>query len=183
MRLDAIQTRLADLWLKHTDAHSYHTITRKIGITPYQLQKKLDLIAEEVNSALQKHNISFIIKKRVKSIYSIWRKIQKLKVNFNQVHDLFAIRVIIQDIGPASLQEEKIICWKILSVLTTLYKPVHTIMRDWVSTPKENGYESLHLIFESHEHGKLEVQIRTQRMDDIAEYGKAAHWKYKWNKG
>ena len=180
MRLYDIQTKLADFWLKHTDTLSYYAITAKLGMTKMKRQQKLNLIAEEVQAALQARGIDFIIKKRIKSVYSIWHKIQKLKVNFDQIHDLTAIRIILTNMEGKTLQEEKVACWRMLGIISSLYKPICNIMRDWISTPRDSSYESLHLTFETYKYGQLEVQIRTERMDYIAEYGQAAHWKYKY---
>ncbi|MGI2257200.1 bifunctional (p)ppGpp synthetase/guanosine-3',5'-bis(diphosphate) 3'-pyrophosphohydrolase [Candidatus Cardinium hertigii] len=180
MRLYDIQTKLADFWLKHTDTLSYYAITAKLGMTKIKRQQKLNLVAEEVQAAVKERGIDFIIKKRIKSVYSIWHKIQKLKIDFDQVHDLTAIRIILTNMDGKTLQEEKVACWKILSIISNLYKPICNIMRDWISIPRDSRYESLHLTFETYKYGQLEIQIRTERMDYIAEYGEAAHWKYKY---
>ena len=179
MRLYNIQAKLADFWLKHTDTLTYYSITAKIGMTKLQRQQKLNLISEEVHSAVQAHGINFVLKKRIKSIYSIWHKTQRLKVDVDQIHDLAAIRIILTDMDGKTLQQEKIACWKVLSIVSDLYNPICTIMRDWISVPRDSNYESLHLTFETYKHGRLEMQVRTERMDYIAEYGEAAHWKYK----
>ncbi|WP_243018271.1 MULTISPECIES: bifunctional (p)ppGpp synthetase/guanosine-3',5'-bis(diphosphate) 3'-pyrophosphohydrolase [Candidatus Cardinium] len=179
IRLYHIQAKLADFWLKHTDTLTYYSITSKLGMTKFQRQQKLNLISEEVHSAIQAHGINFVLKKRIKSVYSIWHKIQRLKVDVDQIHDLAAVRIILVGMSGKTLQEEKIACWKVLSILTGLYKPVCNIMRDWISIPRDSSYESLHLTFETYKYGRLEVQIRTERMDYIAEHGQAAHWKYK----
>ncbi|MCT4696766.1 bifunctional (p)ppGpp synthetase/guanosine-3',5'-bis(diphosphate) 3'-pyrophosphohydrolase [Candidatus Cardinium sp. TP] len=179
MRLYNIQAKLADFWLKHTYSLSYYSITAKLGMTKLQRQQKLNLISEEVDSAVQAHGINFILKKRIKSIYSIWHKIQRLKVNVDQIHDLAAIRVILTGMDGKTLQEEKIACWRVLTIVSDLYSPICNIMRDWISIPRDSSYESLHLTFETYQYGRLEMQVRTERMDYIAEHGEAAHWKYK----
>lgn len=179
MRLYNIQSQLADFWLKHTYTLSYYSITAKLGMTKFQRQQKLNLISEEVYAAVQAHGIDFVLKKRIKSVYSIWHKIQRLKVDFDQIYDLAAIRIILTGMNGKTLQEEKIACWKVLNIVSDLYSPVCHIMRDWISIPSDNSYESLHLTFETYKYGRLEIQIRTERMDHIAEHGKAAHWKYK----
>lgn len=179
MRLYNIQAKLADFWLKYTDTLTYYSITAKIGMTKLQRQQKLNLISEEVHSAVQAHGIDFVLKKRIKSIYSIWHKTQRLKVDVDQIHDLAAIRIILTGMDGKTLQEEKIACWRVLSIVSDLYNPVCNIMRDWISIPRDSNYESLHLTFETYKHGRLEMQVRTERMDYIAEYGEAAHWKYK----
>ncbi|AWN81425.1 bifunctional (p)ppGpp synthetase/guanosine-3',5'-bis(diphosphate) 3'-pyrophosphohydrolase [Candidatus Cardinium hertigii] len=182
IRLYDIQTKLADFWFKHTDTINYYAITAQLGKTKLERQRQLDFIVEEVSLIMRKYGIDCIIKKRVKSLYGIWHKMQKLNAPFNQIHDLTAIRIILLDSSNKTLAEEKIICWRVLSILSNLYKPLNTIMRDWISIPKDNGYESLHLSFETHYHGELEVQIRTERMDYIAEQGTATHWQYKYGK-
>lgn len=180
MRMYNVQAKLADCWLKHTYTLSYYAITSKLGMAKLQRQQKLNLVAEEVYSAVHAHGINFILKKRIKSVYSIWSKIQRLNVEFEQIHDLAAIRIILTDMGNKTLQEEKIACWKVLTIVTGLYSPMCNVMRDWISIPRDSSYESLHLTFETYKYGRLEMQIRTERMDHIAEKGKAAHWKYKY---
>ncbi|WP_260215057.1 bifunctional (p)ppGpp synthetase/guanosine-3',5'-bis(diphosphate) 3'-pyrophosphohydrolase [Candidatus Cardinium hertigii] len=179
IQLYNVQTKLADFWLKRADTLSYYAITAKLGMTKVQRQKRLDLISEEVYSVVKNHGIDFVMKKRVKSVYSIWRKIQKLKVEFNQINDLAAIRIIIMGMQGKTLAEEKIVCWKVLSIISEIYEPMCSVIRDWISVPRVSSYESLHLTFETNKYGRLEVQIRTERMDYIAEQGEAAHWKYK----
>lgn len=179
MWLYNIQAKLADFWFKHTDALSYYSITAKLGMTKLQRQQKLNLISEEVHAAVQAHGIDFILKKRIKAICSIWHKTQRLKVDVDQIHDLAAIRIILTGIDGKTLQEEKIACWRVLSIVSDLYNPVCNIMRDWISIPRDSSYESLHLTFETHQYGRVEMQVRTERMDYIAEHGEAAHWKYK----
>ncbi|WP_339044709.1 bifunctional (p)ppGpp synthetase/guanosine-3',5'-bis(diphosphate) 3'-pyrophosphohydrolase [Cardinium endosymbiont of Tipula unca] len=181
MRLYDVQTKLADFWLKHSDTLSYYAITAKLGITKLQRQKRLDFLSEEIYAAMQGTAINFFIKKRVKSVYSIWHKIQKLRVGFEHIYDLSAVRIIITGMDGTTLEEEKIACWKVFSIISGLYNPMYHIMRDWISTPRESGYESLHLTLQTNQSERLEVQIRTERMDHIAEYGHAAHWKYKCN--
>lgn len=181
MRLYDVQTKLADFWLKHSDTLSYYAITAQLGITKLQRQNRLDFLSEEIYTALQGTGINFDVKKRVKSVYSIWHKIQKLRVGFEQIHDLSAVRIIITGMDGKTLEEEKIACWRIFSIISGLYKPMYHVMRDWISTPRESGYESLHLTLQPNPNERLEVQIRTERMDHIAEYGHAAHWKYKCN--
>ncbi|MGI2262132.1 bifunctional (p)ppGpp synthetase/guanosine-3',5'-bis(diphosphate) 3'-pyrophosphohydrolase [Candidatus Cardinium hertigii] len=180
MRLYNIQAKLADFWLKYTYTLSYYSIRAKLGMTKLQRQQKLNLIAEEVYSAIHARGIDFVLKKRIKSVYSIWHKIQRLKVDFDQIHDLSAVRIILTGMDGKTLQEEKIACWKVFTILSDLYHPMSNIMRDWISIPRDTSYESLHFTFETCQYGRLEVQIRTERMDHIAEHGEAAHWKYKY---
>ena len=180
MRLYDIQTKLSDFWFKHTNTLQYYYISAKLGISKLQRQQKLEYISKEICRTIRRHNIPFTIKNRVKSVYSIWNKMQKLNVNFEQIYDLTAIRIIVSSMQYKTIKEEKIACWKIFSILSNLYTPIYDIMRDWISMPKEdNGYESLHLTLKTEQKEIFEVQIRTERMDYVAEYGKAAHWRYK----
>src|SRR5690606_450591 len=119
--------------------------------------------------------LNFEIKGRPKSIYSIWNKMKNNNVPFEEIYDLFAIRVILN----SKPENEKAECWKVYSIITDFYKPNPNRLRDWISTPKANGYESLHTTVMSHSGSWVEVQIRTKRMDDVSEKGYAAHWKYK----
>jgi GTP diphosphokinase / guanosine-3',5'-bis(diphosphate) 3'-diphosphatase len=173
--LYAIKTELEDLYLKYTDPVTYKNIANKIKQTKAARDKFIKDFIAPVEKALISNGIPFTIKGRPKSIYSIWNKIKKNNVNFEEIYDLFAIRVIID----ASLEEEKALCWKAYSLVTDFYKPNPDRLRDWISTPKANGYESLHTTVMSKSGQWVEVQIRTTRMDEIAEKGYAAHWKYK----
>ena len=123
--------------------------------------------------------LKFDIKGRTKSIHSIWNKIQKQKTSFEGIYDLFAIRIIID----AEPDKEKQECWQVYSIVTDMYQPNPKRLRDWLSIPKSNGYESLHITVMGPEGKWVEVQIRTRRMDEIAERGLAAHWRYKGIKG
>ncbi|TDG95483.1 bifunctional (p)ppGpp synthetase/guanosine-3',5'-bis(diphosphate) 3'-pyrophosphohydrolase [Cardinium endosymbiont of Culicoides punctatus] len=181
MRLYDIQAKLADFWLKHSDTLNYYVITAKLGITKLQRQKRLELVSEEIKSALKNRNVTFKVKNRVKSVYSIWNKIQRLKVGFEQIYDLAAVRIILTNMDGKTREQEKVACWKVFTIISKLYKPMYHVMRDWVSLPRESGYESLHLTLQTNQKEQLEVQIRTERMDYIAEFGNAAHWKYKSN--
>ena len=125
---------------------------------------------------LEQHNINYTITSRSKSISSIWAKMQKKHVTFDNVYDVFAVRIILQDVP---LEEEKAMCWRVYSYITDKYTPNPERLRDWISTPKDNGYEALHTTVMGPDGTWVEVQIRTQRMDEIAENGFAAHWKYK----
>ncbi len=173
--LYAIKTELEDLYLKYTDPETYKSIATKIKQTKASRDRFIKEFINPLNKALEAHRINCTIKGRPKSIYSIWNKIKKNSVSFEEIYDLFAIRIIID----ASPEEEKALCWKVYSIVTDYYKPNPDRLRDWVSTPKANGYESLHTTVMSRLGQWVEVQIRTRRMDDIAEKGYAAHWKYK----
>ncbi|HXA01635.1 MAG TPA: bifunctional (p)ppGpp synthetase/guanosine-3',5'-bis(diphosphate) 3'-pyrophosphohydrolase [Cytophagaceae bacterium] len=173
--LYAIKTELEDLYLKYTDTETYKNIAESISQTKTARDKFIKDFTAPLEKALAKADINFVIKGRPKSIYSIWNKMRKQNIPFEEVYDLFAIRIIVD----ATPEEEKAICWKVYSIVTDFYKPNPDRLRDWISTPKANGYESLHTTVMS-KHGQwVEVQIRTARMDEIAEKGYAAHWKYK----
>ncbi len=174
--LYTIKSELEDLYLKYTDTEKYFELSGKIKQTKSARDKFIKDFIAPIKDNLEKADVKFEIKGRPKSIFSIWNKI-KGHTPFEEIYDLFAIRVIV-DSQP---ENEKADCWKIYSIITDTYKPNPDRLRDWVSTPKANGYESLHTTVMSSSGQWVEVQIRTQRMDDIAEKGYAAHWKYKEN--
>jgi GTP diphosphokinase / guanosine-3',5'-bis(diphosphate) 3'-diphosphatase len=173
--LYAIKTELEDLYLKYTDTETYKQITDKIKQTKALRDKLIKDFIAPIEKALEKADLDFVVKGRPKSIYSIWNKMKKQNIPFEEVYDLFAIRIIVR----ADPEEEKAACWKVYSIVTDFYKPNPDRLRDWISTPKANGYESLHTTVMSKPGQWVEVQIRTDRMDEIAEKGYAAHWKYK----
>jgi GTP diphosphokinase / guanosine-3',5'-bis(diphosphate) 3'-diphosphatase len=173
--LYAIKTELEDLYLKYTDTETYKQITDKIKQTKALRDKLIKDFIAPIAKALEKADLDFVVKGRPKSIYSIWNKMKKQNIPFEEVYDLFAIRIIVR----ADPEEEKAACWKVYSIVTDFYKPNPDRLRDWISTPKANGYESLHTTVMSKPGQWVEVQIRTDRMDEIAEKGYAAHWKYK----
>jgi GTP pyrophosphokinase len=173
--LYAIKSELEDLYLKYTDFETYRFIADKIKETKTARDKFIKDFITPIEKELKKAGLEFVIKGRPKSIFSIWNKMRKQNIPFEEVYDLFAIRIIID----TPLEDEKSACWKVYSIVTDFYKPSPERLRDWISTPKTNGYESLHTTVMSKSGQWVEVQIRTQRMDDIAEKGYAAHWKYK----
>lgn len=173
--LYAIKTELEDLYLKYSDPETYKGIATKIRQTKAARDKFIREFISPLSKALETNKINCTIKGRPKSIHSIWNKIRQNSVQFEEIYDLFAIRIIIK----ANPEEEKALCWKVYSIVTDYYKPNPDRLRDWISTPKANGYESLHTTVMSKMGQWVEVQIRTDRMDDIAEKGYAAHWKYK----
>lgn len=173
--LYAIKTELEDLYLKYTEPVVYKEISDKIKQTKAARTKFIKDFIAPIDNELNKQNFKVTIKGRPKSIHSIWNKMRKQGIPFEQVYDLFAIRIIID----TAYEHEKADCWKVYSIVTDYYTPSPERLRDWVSTPKSNGYESLHTTVMSKAGQWVEVQIRTQRMDDIAEKGYAAHWKYK----
>ena len=174
--LYAIKTEMEDLYLKYTNTEIYKDITDKIKQTKAARNKFIKDFITPIFRALEKLGVEFKIKGRPKSIFSIFNKMKKQNIPFEEVYDLFAIRIIID---AEDLESEKALCWKVYSVVTDFYKPNPDRLRDWVSTPKGNGYESLHTTVMSKLGQWVEVQIRTTRMDEIAEKGYAAHWKYK----
>lgn len=175
--LYAIKSELEDLYLKYTDPDIYKSIAEKLKQTKAAREKFIADFIAPIEKNLRDEGYDFIIKGRPKSIYSIWKKMQKQKIPFEEVYDKFAIRIILR----TDLDKEKTACWQVYSIVTDYYTPNPDRLRDWISTPRANGYESLHTTAMSKTGQWVEVQIRTQRMDDIAEKGYAAHWKYKEN--
>ena len=173
-----IKSELEDLSLKFTDKQAYAEITDKIRFSKDIRDRFIRQFIRPVKEEIVNLGYKFEIKGRPKSIYSIWSKMRKQNVSFEEVFDLFAVRIIID----TDVEKEKGACWQIYSVVTDFYQPNPDRLRDWVSTPRANGYESLHTTVMSSKGQWVEVQIRTRRMDDIAERGYAAHWKYKDNK-
>lgn len=173
--LYAIKGELEDLWLKYTQRAVFTTIARKLNETKVKRQSYIDNFIAPVKEALTKAGLKFEIKGRTKSIYSIWNKIKKQRVDIDHIYDLFAIRVVID----SSIESEKQQCWLAYSIITDMFQPNPARLKDWISVPKANGYESLHTTVYGPDQRWVEVQIRTARMDEIAEKGLAAHWKYK----
>lgn len=173
--LYAIKSEMEDLVLKYTDGDTYIEIIKEIDATKEVRNRFIKRFIRPIHKELNGCNFKFEIKGRPKSIHSIWTKMNKQDIPFDEVYDLFAIRIIIE----TPLDNEKSACWKVYSIVTDFYKPNPDRLRDWISTPKANGYESLHTTVMSNDGQWVEVQIRAKRMDDIAEKGYAAHWKYK----
>lgn len=173
--LNAIKSELEDLYLRFTDQNNYNSIASKIDDTRAARNKFIKQFMQPIAEELTKQKIRCEVKGRPKSIYSIWNKMKRQNIPFEEVYDLFAIRIIID----APPEQEKPLCWQVYSIVTDFYTPNPDRLRDWVSTPKSNGYESLHTTVMAKNGQWVEVQIRTERMDDIAEKGYAAHWKYK----
>ncbi|HPT02095.1 MAG TPA: RelA/SpoT family protein [Bacteroidales bacterium] len=173
--LYAIKSELEDLALKYTEPEVYNTLARKLHDTEYERSRFIQRFILPIKKSLAANGITFEIDSREKSIYSIWKKMQTKEIPFEEVYDLFAVRIII-DSPP---EAEKINCWQVYSIITDHYSPKQNRLRDWISTPKANGYESLHTTVMSQTGQWVEVQIRTRRMHEIAERGYAAHWKYK----
>lgn len=173
-----LKSELEDLSLKYTKRDTYYFIKDKLNETKASRDKYIASFIEPIKRKVTEAGLKFDIKGRTKSIHSIWNKIQKQKTSFEGIYDLFAIRIIID----AEPDKEKQECWQVYSIVTDMYQPNPKRLRDWLSIPKSNGYESLHITVMGPEGKWVEVQIRTRRMDEIAERGLAAHWKYKGGK-
>ena len=173
--LNAIKTELEDLYLRFTDHPVYRDISNKIDESKASRNKFIKQFVQPVKDELDKLKVECEIKSRPKSIFSIYNKMRKQNIPFEEVYDLFAVRIIID----TPLEQEKSYCWQVYSIVTDYYTPNPDRLRDWISTPKGNGYESLHTTVMAKNGQWVEVQIRTRRMDEIAEKGYAAHWKYK----
>ena len=173
--LYAIKSELEDLSMKYTDSDVYKLIAKKLNETKRGRTRYINEFIRPLKEKLEESKLNFRIVGRPKSIHSIWNKMKKKGVEFEEVYDLFAIRIII-DTKP---EKEKSECWRVYSMVTDQYRPNPNRLRDWVSTPKANGYEALHITVMGPKGKWVEVQIRTERMDEIAEKGYAAHWKYK----
>lgn len=173
--LYAIKSELEDLYLKYTDTEAYKDIVKKINESRSYRNKFIKTFIQPIEEELTRQGFKFTIKGRPKSVYSIFSKMKKQGIPFEEVFDLFAIRIILD----SALENEKADCWQVYSIVTDFYRPNPNRLRDWISTPRSNGYESLHTTVMSTTGQWVEVQIRTERMNDIAERGYAAHWKYK----
>ena len=170
-----LKSELEDLSLKYTQRETYYYIKEKLNETKASRDKYIAAFIEPIKKKVAEAGLTFDIKGRTKSIHSIWNKIQKQKTSFEGIYDLFAIRIILD----CPLEEEKQQCWTVYSIVTDFYTPNPERMRDWISIPKSNGYESLHTTVATKEGRWVEIQIRTERMDAVAERGIAAHWRYK----
>ena len=170
-----IKSELEDLSLKYLETEAYYMIKEKLNETKRSRDLYIANFIRPVEQKLQEAGLHFHMKGRTKSIHSIWQKMKKQKCKFEGIYDLFAIRVIL-DSEP---DKEKQDCWQVFSIVTDMYRPNPKRMRDWLSVPKSNGYERLHITVMGPEGKWVEVQIRTERMDEIAERGLAAHWRYK----
>lgn len=170
-----LKSELEDLSLKYLERDAYYHIREKLNATKKTRDAYINQFIVPIKEKLEHQNLRFHIKGRTKSINSIWQKMKKQRCPFEGVYDLFAIRIIL-DSEP---EREKMECWQVYSIITDMYQPNPKRLRDWLSVPKSNGYESLHITVLGPENKWVEVQIRTSRMDDIAEHGLAAHWRYK----
>ncbi len=170
-----IKRELEDLSLKYLEPDVFYMIKEKLSATRAARDLYIARFIAPIEEKLKMTGLKFHIKGRTKSIHSIWQKMQKQKCQFEGIYDLFAIRIILD----SKLEKEKQDCWQVFSIVTDMYRPNPKRLRDWLSVPKSNGYESLHITVMGPEGKWVEIQIRTERMDEIAERGLAAHWRYK----
>ncbi|MEY3350008.1 MAG: hypothetical protein RIQ50_119, partial [Bacteroidota bacterium] len=175
MGLYNIKTEMEDLSMKYLEPETYRQIAKKLSETKRERTRYINEFIRPVKEKLEKIGFDYDIYGRAKSIHSIWNKMKKKNVEFEEVYDLFAIRIIVD----APFEREKEACWKIYSIVSDMYSPSPERMRDWLSNPKSNGYEALHTTVMGPQGRWVEVQIRSRRMNEIAEKGLAAHWKYK----
>jgi guanosine-3',5'-bis(diphosphate) 3'-pyrophosphohydrolase len=173
--LFAIKSELEDLSLKATEPDIYRSLEQKLKETKADRVAFTNKFIYPIKKDMRDKGMKFQIFTREKSIFSIWQKMKKKEIPFDEVYDLYAVRIVLE----VPLELEKSECWKVYSIITDHYRPNHSRLRDWISIPKANGYEALHTTVMSHSGRWVEIQIRTRRMDDIAERGYAAHWKYK----
>ncbi len=173
--LYTLKSELEDLSLKYLEHDAYYMIKEKLNATKQSRDAYIERFIGPIKERLEKAGLKFHMKGRTKSIHSIWQKMKKQQCGFEGIYDLFAIRIILD--SPLELEKQQ--CWQVYSIITDMYQPNPKRLRDWLSVPKSNGYESLHITVLGPEKKWVEVQIRTERMDDIAEHGLAAHWRYK----
>ena len=174
-----IKSELEDIALKYLEPDDYAYIEKRIAETAAEREQFIRGFVRPIEEKMRAQGIRYHLKSRTKSIYSIWRKMKRMRIGFDEVYDLFAIRIIID----CPREQEKAQCWSIYSIVTDFYTPNPDRMRDWISIPKSNGYESLHTTVVTDTGRWVEIQIRSERMDEIAERGVAAHWRYKGVKG
>ena len=174
--LHAIKSELEDLCMRYRFPEEYAEIKRKIDETEPERQQYIERFMAPIREVLDRNKFQYEMTARVKSVYSIWNKMRRKEIPFEEVYDLFAIRIVFKTLPFPS---EKTQCWQIYSCVTDIYTPKPDRLRDWISIPKSNGYEALHSTVMGPDGIWVEVQVRTERMDDIAERGFAAHWKYK----
>lgn len=170
-----LKSELEDLSLKYLEHDAYYLIKEKLNATKRSRDAYIERFIGPVSKYLSEAGLKFHIKGRTKSIHSIWQKMKKQKCGVDGIYDLFAIRIILD----SPLEKEKMQCWQAYSIVTDMYQPNPKRLRDWISVPKSNGYECLHITVLGPEQKWVEVQIRTERMDEVAEHGLAAHWRYK----
>ena len=174
-----LKSELEDLSLKYLEHDAYYMIRSKLNETKKSRDEYIEKFIKPVEQRLKEAGLHFHMKGRTKSIHSIWQKMKKQQCGFEGIYDLFAIRIIIETEKNDNNSTEHALCWQAYSIVTDMYQPNPKRLRDWLSVPKSNGYESLHITVLGPEQKWVEVQIRTERMDEVAERGLAAHWRYK----
>ncbi len=177
--LYSIKSEMEDIWLRYKEPQAFNDIQAKINRNVSDKEKQVDEFVESINELLDKMGIRYTVKKRVKSPYSIWHKMQTKNITFEQVYDLYAVRIIFEPKTADDVESERAQCYAIFVAITDKYDFKEDRFRDWIRQPKNNGYEALHCTVMSKSGIWIEVQIRSKRMDDIAEKGIAAHWAYK----
>lgn len=175
--LYGVKSEMEDIWLRYKEPDAFNDITAKINRNIHDRAKEIDEFIAPISEALERAGIKFEIRKRVKTPYSIWHKMNTKGVSFEQIYDLYAVRIIFDEASPNETERDT--CYHIFSIITAMYKYKADRVRDWVNYPKNNGYEALHCTLMSHAGIWVEVQIRSRRMNEIAEKGIAAHWSYK----
>ncbi len=173
-----VKSEMENIWLRYKEPEAFNDITAKINRNMTDKEKEIDEFITPISTALTNAGFNFEIRKRVKTAYSIWHKMVTKGITFDQVYDLYAVRIIFTP-DPHATETERDQCYHVFSIITDIYRYKSDRVRDWVKHPKNNGYEALHCTLMSHSGIWIEVQIRTKRMDDIAEKGIAAHWAYK----
>ena len=176
--LYGVKSEMEDIWLRYKEPDAFHDITAKINRNVTDKEKQINDFIAPIDAALKNAGFTYDIKKRVKTPYSIWNKMNTKHITFDQIYDLYAVRIIF-DPDPKSTETERDQCYHVFSIITGIYRYKADRVRDWVNYPKNNGYEALHCTLMSHSGIWIEVQIRSKRMNDIAEKGIAAHWAYK----
>lgn len=176
--LYGVKSEMEDIWLRYKEPEAFHEITAKINRNVIDKDKEINDFIAPIEASLRKAGFRFEIKKRVKTPYSIWNKMNKKRIDFEQIYDLYAVRIIF-DSDQSSNETERDQCYHIFSIITALYRYKADRVRDWVNYPKNNGYEALHCTLMSKTGIWIEVQIRSRRMNEVAEKGIAAHWAYK----
>lgn len=175
--LYVVKSELEDLAMKYTEPEKFKEIANKLNVKKKEREAYINDFVKTLQELLEKEGMNAKVFGRPKTIFSIWRKMKLKEIDFEEVYDKFAIRVVVEDAG--DLDKEKANCWRAYSIIASTYNTISSRFRDWITNPKSNGYQSLHTTVIGPEGKQVEIQIRTQRMDEIAEKGLAAHWKYK----
>ena len=176
--LYTIKSEMEDIWFKYSEPEAYRQITDLIAESLSKNSDSVSSFVAPIEGMLRRGDFTFRVKTRVKSPYSVWRKMTHKKIPFDEIYDLYAVRIIYESASDDP-ETERMEAYRIFSEITSLYKEIPSRHRDWILSPKSNGYEALHGTFKSLAGIWIEVQIRSERMDDIAENGIASHWSYK----